>query len=236
MALYVSSESCLMQQLRDLLDDPSGPCGRCANCVGKPLVDVNVDAGYVDRAQAYLGKQQIWIEPRKQNPVGVSLSLPSLERGRALSVYGEAPLGQLVHDGKYATGRFDDQLLDASVRLIQSWLGNGRVDWITSVPDRARGGLVESFAQRLADRLGIPYELTIRRTGRGRPQKEMENSPLQARNAIGKFVATGQRGGSVLLVDDIIDSRWTTTVIADLLRTNGAETVIPFGLAYAGQG
>ncbi len=236
MALYVSSDTCLMEQLRGLLDDPSWPCGRCANCVGKPLVDVSVDTGYVDRALAYLAKQEIWIEPRKQKPAGVSLSLPSLERGRALSVYGEVPLGQLVHDGKYVTGRFDDQLLDASVRLIQSWLGNDRIDWLTSIPDRVPGGLIESFAQRLAERLGAPYELTIARTGKGRPQKEMENSALQARNAIDKFTSTGQCGGSVLLVDDIIDSGWTTTVIADLLRKNGAETVIPFGLAHAGQG
>ena len=39
--------------------------------------------------------------------------------------------------------------------------------------------------------------------------------------------------GPVLLVDDIIDSRWTMTVAGWLLRTHGSGPVIPFVLAQA---
>ena len=40
-------------------------------------------------------------------------------------------------------------------------------------------------------------------------------------------------GGPVLLVDDVIDSGWTATVVARLLRRAGAPAVLPFALALA---
>jgi ATP-dependent DNA helicase RecQ len=39
--------------------------------------------------------------------------------------------------------------------------------------------------------------------------------------------------GPVLLVDDIVDSRWTLTVAGWLLRTSGSGPVHPFALAVA---
>ena len=43
-------------------------------------------------------------------------------------------------------------------------------------------------------------------------------------------------GGPALLVDDMVDSRWTLTVAAWLLRSNGSGEVWPLALALAGQG
>jgi ATP-dependent DNA helicase RecQ len=39
--------------------------------------------------------------------------------------------------------------------------------------------------------------------------------------------------GPVLLVDDVLDSGWTATVVARLLRRAGAPAVLPFALALA---
>ena len=39
--------------------------------------------------------------------------------------------------------------------------------------------------------------------------------------------------GPVLLVDDLVDSRWTVTVAGALLRSAGAPGVLPFALAAA---
>ena len=39
--------------------------------------------------------------------------------------------------------------------------------------------------------------------------------------------------GPVLLVDDLVDSRWTVTVAGRLLRTAGAGAVLPFALGVA---
>jgi ATP-dependent DNA helicase RecQ len=43
-----------------------------------------------------------------------------------------------------------------------------------------------------------------------------------------------QLGGPVLLVDDVVDSGWTMTVAARLLRQAGAAAVLPFALALDG--
>jgi ATP-dependent DNA helicase RecQ len=46
--------------------------------------------------------------------------------------------------------------------------------------------------------------------------------------------ALGRLGGPVLLVDDVVDSGWTMTVAARLLRQAGAPAVLPFALALDG--
>lgn len=40
--------------------------------------------------------------------------------------------------------------------------------------------------------------------------------------------------GPVLLVDDLVDSRWTLTVASVALREAGADAVLPFALAQQG--
>ncbi|MGZ4640004.1 MAG: hypothetical protein ACXV2J_13205, partial [Actinomycetes bacterium] len=45
--------------------------------------------------------------------------------------------------------------------------------------------------------------------------------------------ALGGLAGPVLLVDDLVDSRWTLTVAGRALRRAGAPGVLPFALAVA---
>ncbi len=42
------------------------------------------------------------------------------------------------------------------------------------------------------------------------------------------------RGQGVMLVDDLVDSRWTVTVAGRALRQAGAGAVLPLVLAQAG--
>ena len=64
----------------------------------------------------------------------------------------------------------------------------------------------------------------------------MANSTQQARNIDGSLGLSDQPllAGPVLLVDDMVDSRWTLTVAAWLLRTNGSGEVWPLALAITG--
>ena len=65
----------------------------------------------------------------------------------------------------------------------------------------------------------------------------MANSTHQAHNAresLGIDEA-GLRRAPVLLVDDMVDSRWTMTVAAELLRSSGSGEVFPFALAKVGE-
>ena len=65
----------------------------------------------------------------------------------------------------------------------------------------------------------------------------MENSTRQARNLDGALqVSDEPPDGPVLLADDMVDSRWTLTVAAWLLRSRGCDEVWPLVLALAGGG
>jgi ATP-dependent DNA helicase RecQ len=66
----------------------------------------------------------------------------------------------------------------------------------------------------------------------------MKNSYQQARNLAGAFEIDRHivKSDPVLLVDDMVDSRWTFTVLAALLRTAGSGPVFPLALADAGIG
>jgi ATP-dependent DNA helicase RecQ len=93
---------------------------------------------------------------------------------------------------------------------------------------------VFDFAQRLADRHGLPFVPALTCTKEVPEQKMMANSSMQARNVHSMLAVTKEvRSGPVLLVDDIIDSGWTMTVAGWLLRKNGSGPVYPFALARA---
>lgn len=61
----------------------------------------------------------------------------------------------------------------------------------------------------------------------------MNNSIWAARNIDGAFrvVARPHGWGPVLLVDDMVISRWTMTACAWLLRKQGSGEVLPLALA-----
>jgi ATP-dependent DNA helicase RecQ len=52
--------------------------------------------------------------------------------------------------------------------------------------------------------------------------------------AAGDAEHTALPNGPVLLVDDLVDSRWTLTIAAKALREAGAEAILPFALALRG--
>jgi ATP-dependent DNA helicase RecQ len=57
---------------------------------------------------------------------------------------------------------------------------------------------------------------------------------MQFQNVDGAFAAPGPVDpGPVLLVDDVVDSRWTMTSVGAVLRQAGSGPVYPFALADA---
>jgi ATP-dependent DNA helicase RecQ len=73
----------------------------------------------------------------------------------------------------------------------------------------------------------------IRKAQTTEPQKTRENSFQQVHNLEHTFEidATAVRPAPVLLVDDLVDSGWTFTVLAWKLRQAGSGPVFPFALA-----
>lgn len=90
---------------------------------------------------------------------------------------------------------------------------------------------MKSFAERLAKKLGLQYYDTIEKTVNNRCQKELNTSYLQYKNAYDSFEVRNTYSGNVLLLDDMVDSRWTFTVCGYKLREKGSGKVFPFVLA-----
>jgi len=236
-------QQCLMAFLAKELDDPNPTkCGKCAVCLGKPLLPEIPSLEMVNQAIQYLRRCDRIIEPRKRWPSQAfpiyrfsGNIQPNLiaEAGRALSLWGDAGWGELVKLGKYRDNNFNDVLVEGAFEMIQRWQPKPFPTWVTCVPSLNRPELVPNFAQKLADRLNLPFKPVIRKINPTRPQKEMNNSYQQAHNLDGAFAIDTWEGikGTVFLVDDMVDSRWTFTVIAALLRQGGSGSVFPLALS-----
>ena len=193
----------------------------------------------VQSAVQFLRRTSIPIEPRKQLATRQTIPLQQLaETGRALCFWGDAGWGRLVRVGKNRDGHFSDKLVEASVRLILEWNPEPSPAWVTCIPSRRHPDLVPSFAERLAAALGLPFRAVLTKIDDRPEQKGMANSAQQARNVEGSLDVDQEliMPSPVLLVDDMVDSRWTFTTAARLLRESGCNAVFPFALADTGSG
>lgn len=210
-----------------------------------PPLSEDVDQLLVREAEEFLCRTSLPIEPRKKWPVGgmpqygihTASTIPyQAQPGKALCVWGDAGWGGLVRQGKYHDGHFSEDLVAACVKMIQEWNPQPSPTWVTCVPSLRHPELVPNFAQRLAAALGLPFHMVIAKTDARPEQKTMANSTQQARNIDGSLALNGQPipPGPVLLVDDMVDSRWTLTVSAWLLRKSGSGAVWPMALSQTG--
>jgi ATP-dependent DNA helicase RecQ len=244
MRTFVEAETCLMEFLQRDLDDPTAvPCGRCAVCAGD-FIARDVPQDLVLEAIGFLRRLNRPIEPRKQWPNGrvqgrsgrIAVALRA-EPGRALAIYGDAGWGRLVRSAKYRHERFGDDLVEAAVALIsETWGPEPAPAWLVPMPS-LRSDLVADFARRLADALGIEYREALRKVRETPQQKTMQNSQQQLRNVIGAFEVDPVQISAepLLLVDDVVDSRWSITECVRLLRAAGTGLVFPFALADSSQ-
>jgi ATP-dependent DNA helicase RecQ len=244
MQAFVATDRCLMRFITEELDDPaSADCGRCANCAG-PFAATRPGAERLQAAIRFLKRAYRPIAPRERWPS--RLGLPStripaelqLHEGRALCMYGDGGWGDLVKDGKYGQGSFADELVDAVVEMLADWQPDPMPTWVTSVPSSRTNELVPDFARRLAERLGLPHRAALTKVRETPQQKTMQNSFQQAQNVLGAFEAVAGEvlDGAVLLVDDMVDSRWSLTVCGIALAEVGSGPVIPLALAQTTTG
>ena len=240
---YVRLEAGHMEFLIRALDGEPG----AVRLPDLPPLPTEAAPDLMQDAVAFLRRTSLPIEPRKQWPAG---GMPQFdvrgnilmehraEAGKALCIWGDAGWGGLVRVGKYQDGRFADNLVDACVGLMRRWDPRPAPEWVTCIPSRRHPNLVPDFAERLAMQLGLPFRRVLEKNEDRAEQKEMANSTQQARNVDGSLVVSEEPllDGPVLLVDDMVDSRWTLTVAAWLLRSHGSGEVWPFALALTSHG
>lgn len=210
-----------------------------------PPLTPEPDTALVREAVAFLRRTSLPVEPRKRWPaVGLqhyNLSgniTPAFqaESGKALCIWGDAGWGGLIRQGKYRDGYFSDELVSTCHELIEKWSPQPFPQWVTCIPSLRHPDLVPDFAQRLAGSLQLPFRQALVKTEDRPEQKTMANSTQQARNIDGSLALADSVliDGPLLLVDDMVDSRWTFTLAAWLLRSKGSGQVWPLALAQVG--
>jgi ATP-dependent DNA helicase RecQ len=227
--------------IRALDSDPSGY--QPPNLAPLPT---DPDAGLFDEALKFLRRSGLLLAPRKMWPAG---GLPKLgvkgkiapehqaQTGRVLCRWGDAGWGRNIRNGKYHDRHFSDDLVEASAALVSKWAPAPAPQWVTCIASRRHPELVPDFARRLAKQLGLPFHESLIKTDDRPEQKSMANSIQQARNIDGAFAVAAATlpTGPMLLIDDMVDSKWTFTVATYLLTSHGSGPVHPFALAAAGQ-
>ena len=244
---YVDEEGCLMQFLAEALDDADPrPCGKCALCLGRPIVEPSFRNATAVSAARFLRRAEMELNCKRQVAgdafvrYGFRGNLPPdlrAETGRILSRWGDAGWGHQVAEDKHH-GRFRDELVGAVVEMLRErWLPSPLPQWMTCVPSRRHPDLVPDFSERLSVALGMPFNPIVTKVLDNDPQKAQENRFHQCRNLDGVFAIDGAvRSGPVLLIDDVVDSGWTLTVVAALLRQAGSGPVWPLALATSYSG
>ena len=250
---YLSTTECRMAYLQTALDDDTAaPCGRCDNCAGQ-WIDADVPEAAQAAARSRLAEVGVRIEPRNQWPsgmarLGVDLrgripATDALEAGRSVGRFTDLGWGQriraLLESGPDQPA--DDALLNACVAVLKDWDWAQRPVGVVAMPSRSRPLLVASVAQGLA-RIGRLRDLgTLDLLDGGPTGDRGGNSAFRLAGVYGRIAVPesmtadlAQLDGPVLLVDDLVDSRWTMSVAGRELRRAGAPGVLPFALASVG--
>ncbi|WP_455133166.1 RecQ family ATP-dependent DNA helicase [Microbacterium aurum] len=246
---YEELTTCRMEFLqRALDDDTAAPCGRCDNCAG-PWFAASIGEEATEAASTALDRVGVPIEPRRQWPTGADrLGLPLRGRIPAESQYDEgralARLTDLGWGGAlreiFAAGAADgpvpSNVLAACVRVLADWGWSERPVAVVAVPSRSKPQLVGSLARGIAEVGRLPLVGTLALVDGGPTGGPGGNSAFRLAGVWNRLSAADLDlpTGPVLLVDDLVDSRWTITAAAHELRRAGATAVLPFALALRG--
>lgn len=247
MVAYIATKACREEHLRRCLDDDTArPCGRCDNCTAEHR-SAAVAPASLDAARARLARPGVEIEPRKQWPSGLAeeglsgriAAKLSAEPGRALGRLTDLGWGNQLRalfreDG--GDGPVPDELFDAVLKVLAAWRWTERPTAVVSLPSGRRPELVASLAERISSvgRLSHLGKLGYRSGSPGAQFNSAKRVQAIRRTLVlprALAAVVEQTSGPILLVDDRVDTGWTMTIAAALLRRAGAKVVLPLALA-----
>jgi len=248
---YEATTTCRMRFLQESLDDgTAADCGRCDNCAGA-WFPTEVGDEVRSAARARLAKVGVPIEPRAQWPTGMErLGVPvkgriaadeAMEPGRALGRLSDLGWGQRLREVLREDAPASAELLRAVVPVLAEWGWSERPVGVVGMPSRSHPTLVASLAAGLAEIGRLPLLGTLDLAHGGPTGEPGGNSAFRLAGVWDRLVVGTDLGvalathpGPVLLVDDLVSSRWTLTVATRALRSAGARAVLPLTLAVDG--
>lgn len=252
MLAYQRHDGCRMRFLAEALDDPwAADCGRCDRCAGR-WYPVTVPETARRAATDRLRRAGVDVPPRAQWPtgmdrlgVGVRGRIPPAERageGRVVARLTDLGWGTRLRE-LLGPATPDEPagaaLLQACVEVLRQWDWPRRPAAVAAVPARRRPWLVASVARHLAEVGRLAWLGPLAVAGEGPRGGAGGNSAFRLAGVWDAFTVPDRMrqaleeldGAPVLLVDDLIDSRWTMTVAGRALRLAGSGEVLPFALA-----
>lgn len=261
MLAYENTTTCRMVFLaRELDDNTAEPCGTCDTCT-EPWYPRTVPQEALTAATGSLTAAGVEITPRKQWASGLDklvgdtapagTRIPADEQ--ANTGYALARLSDLGYGAQLrelfttdAQGTPHDTptpapLGKACVNVLAAWDwgSTGRPVAVLTVPSPVRPQLARSLGEGLAGVGKLTYlgEAVLTDT----PRFFGGNSAFRCADALHCYTLPDrvrdylrEHQVPVLLVSELVDSRWTFTVLARELRRAGASAVYPFALAYNG--
>ena len=246
---YIATKACREEHLRRCLDDEAArPCGRCDNCTAEHR-SAAVAPASLDAARARLARPGVEIEPRKQWPSGLAeeglsgriAAKLAAEPGRALGRLTDLGWGNQLRalfreDG--GDGPVPEELFAAVLKVLAAWRWTERPTAVVSLPSGRRPELVASLAERIASvgRLSHLGKLGYRSGSPGAQFNSAKRVQAIRRTLVlprALAAVVEQTSGPILLVDDRVDTGWTMTIAAALLRRAGAKAVLPLALAVS---
>jgi ATP-dependent DNA helicase RecQ len=241
---YEAADACRMEFLRRELDDPeAAPCGRCDNCTGRRR-SAEVSDAAATQARDRLSRPGVEVTPRRMWPTGmkaegISGRIPAslqAEPGRALGRLTDLGWGnrlrRVLSDGA-PDAPVSGEVFDAVVEVLSAWDWPQRPVGVVGMASATRPAMIADLARRVATIGRLPYLGEIGYAGTG-PGPRRHNSAQRVRtlwNALTLPDTVPGLGGPVLLVDDRVDTGWTVTIAAKLLREAGVPAVLPLVLA-----
>ncbi|MGE5135456.1 MAG: RecQ family ATP-dependent DNA helicase [Gemmatimonadota bacterium] len=247
---YLTTTGCRMEYLRRELDDPAAaPCGRCDNCTGVARA-AGISPASEAVARSHLQRPGVIIAPRRAWPSGMktlgvdaagripaaAAAEPGRSVGRLTDIGWGGTLRRMLAGGE-PDAAVPGDLFEAVVQVLAGWDWAQRPAAVVTMPSRTRPAMIGDLGQRIAATGRLGYLGSLGYLGDG-PAGRQHNS-AQRLAALWRTLTVPEpvrasvagMGGPVLLVDDRVDTGWTMTVAAKLLRDCGAPAVLPFALA-----
>ncbi|HEY7147411.1 MAG TPA: DEAD/DEAH box helicase [Streptosporangiaceae bacterium] len=250
----------LRRELDDPQAQPCGRCDNCTGQRWPADVPEATAAAARDRLLrpgVEITPRRMWPSGMRELGVEVSGKIPpglAAEPGRALgrlTDLGWGPrLTALLAPPADEEAGLPADIMDAIVTVLAAWDWPERPVAVVSLPSRTSAGLIESLSRRIAQlgRLDYLGALAYSANDSDQPNADVPSASqnrasqnnsaqrlraLWAQLTVPSDLASAIAGltGPVLVIDDRVETGWTMTVAAKLLRAAGAPAVLPLALA-----
>lgn len=249
---------------RQLDDATAEPCGRCDACAGAwyPQFDPSAGRAEVERVLERVGvpiePRKRWptgldvLKVREADGSAPRSAIPGAEQlaqGRVLARLSDlgwaGALREVLatdEDGRPVDSRITPALAQQVLKVLAAWDWERRPGGVVAMPSLGRPGLIADLAEGISRAGRIPFLGALDQARSAGDGPAPRSSAFRVAALWDRFRVSPElreriqqlEGAPVLLVDDLVDSRWTLTIAGRELRRAGASAVLPLALAQVG--